>query len=258
MAASTCFQLNPDSVGERGFRSPSSPHSTLISGHRAGGRRQQRSVQDTIATSFGRRGHGAAANSLLANPTREFATCQLDGLRTAPISLRDLPISKRELLGLVLARICRGPGWKVGYDPHQGQPNDGYITDETERLLVESKLIPQYSDDVLASILATYEKVSAYSDSYGAQRVLFLLANAGDGTMVKISDLHDAIGDTSPFDRVIQAGAVSIKDDGTVVVHLYQPYPTATDENTGSGLTQVDFNLRTGDASVLHRGIDWT
>ncbi len=76
--------------------------------------------------------------------------------------------------------------------------------------------------------------------------------------MVKISDLHDAIGDTSPFDRVIQAGAVSIKDDGAVVLHLYQPYPTSTEENTGSGLTQVNFNLHTGDAAVLHRGIDWT
>ena len=173
----------------------------------------------------------------------------------------ELPLSKREVLALVLMAYAAGgvpPTWSAGFDPEAGEPNDGFVSDGTVRLHVESKLVPQFSTDVLRDILATYEKYERLGGAYGSGRVLFILTNAGDGRMVKISSLRDQIADASPFDAVVHGGAVSTKEDGAVVVfHLFQAFPALTLEGRepGAGLTQIDFDLRTGLASVPHAGI---
>jgi hypothetical protein len=90
--------------------------------------------------------------------------------------------------------------------------------------------------------------------------VLFILTNAGDGRLVKISPLREQIADASPFDAVIHGGAVSTREGGAVVVfHLFQAFPALSDERNvrGPGLTQVDFDLRIGVASVPHAGLSF-
>ena len=132
------------------------------------------------------------------------------------------------------------------------------MSNGTARLDIESKLVPQFSSDVLGDILATYRKYERYRHPYGSGRVLFILTNAGDGGMVKISTLRDEIASASPFDAVIHGGAVSVKDGGGVVVfHLFQAFPALGGERDDRGprLTQVDFDLRTGRATVPHAGI---
>jgi hypothetical protein len=157
------------------------------------------------------------------------------------------------------ACIARGGSegaWSVGYDPSSGEPNDGYVSAGDSQLFVESKLVPQFWQAVLEDILQTYRKYERWGEGYGHQRVLVILTNAGDGRTIKISALRDQIKDSSPFDRVLHAGAVSTKEGGAIVIfHIFQAYPTI--EEKSSALAQVELDLRRGVATVPYQSIDW-
>ena len=76
----------------------------------------------------------------------------------------DLRLSKRELLGLIVLAHLRihttgDPGWQVGFDPARSEPNDGFITDGSETVNVEHKVITQMAPEpALERILSTYDR----------------------------------------------------------------------------------------------------
>ncbi|MDA3843127.1 MAG: hypothetical protein PF588_02000 [Candidatus Kapabacteria bacterium] len=163
----------------------------------------------------------------------------------------ELPISKRELFGLlVLARIAnklsKSEDWYVGYDPTASEPNDGFISDATNRIDIEHKLVPQMTpQDVLCAIISTYEKYAAKGDGYGNNRTLIIYANKASKGQARISDLGEKIKESScPFDSVILVAAASIKQDiNTVVIHATEHYPK-------KGMAQVDLNMTDGSSTV--------
>lgn len=64
--------------------------------------------------------------------------------------------------------------------------------------------------------------------------------------MVRISDLRHQISNDCPFDSVLLIHAVTIKENGTVVViHITEHYPK-------NGIAQVDLNLNNGQTNVPH------
>lgn len=64
----------------------------------------------------------------------------------------DLPISKRELFGLIvlahtLNYASKNNDWFVGFDPCASEPNDGLVSNGTKRIDIEHKLIPQMTKE---------------------------------------------------------------------------------------------------------------
>lgn len=175
-----------------------------------------------------------------------------------PIS-ETIGINKRELFGLViLAHLYNGNGvgWKVGYDPNQEQPNDGFITNDEYTIRVEHKVIVEEAkQEVLDEVLSTYRKNAAKGPDYGKDRVLIIQPNKAPahGGMIKISQLAQEIGDQCNFDRVLTLSMVAKKGeaDRTAVMHLVQQYPRIK-----NGIAQVDFDFPTGTADVPHCGIE--
>lgn len=58
----------------------------------------------------------------------------------------DIKLSKRELLGLILishAMNARKGNWHVGYDPDDGDQNDGHVTDGNTKFIIEHKVVAQ-------------------------------------------------------------------------------------------------------------------
>ena len=172
-----------------------------------------------------------------------------------------LPLSKREILALVLLAYARGGAkdpWLVGFDASTPDPNDGYITSDESRMdvVVESKLVTHLvtePKDVVQSILDTYSRFVERGAGYGGDRSLVIHANAGNGRLRRLSDLADHIGDDSPFDRIIHMGA--IRPDGSIW-HLYEAFPGGSD-GPGANMAEVHFDLRTGTGKVTHCGILW-
>lgn len=171
---------------------------------------------------------------------------------------RNIGLSKREIFGLViLAHLCsrNGVEWMVGYDPDQGEPNDGYITNGESFIRVEHKLINEWAkQEVLEEILSTYRINAEQGQNYGSGRVLLIHPNKapahGDGGLIKISDLRDHIHDLAQkigvecnFDRVLTMQQC-VRKGSTGVFHLVQHYPPV------NGIAQVDFDYRTGAADV--------
>lgn len=167
----------------------------------------------------------------------------------------DLKLSKRELFALINLAHMQGEDWFVGYDENDGEPNDGFISDGAQKISVECKLIPQLSqDEVLEAILATYEKYRLKGASYGQNRTLIIHANKGTRGAIKISELRDAIAENCPFDRVLFLSCCTIKSS-VAVMHLTQHFPKITSATIpGAGMSQVDFDLATGEAVVPHVG----
>ena len=152
----------------------------------------------------------------------------------------DMPLSKREILGLVLTAYAAGPEWTVGYDPSFGEPNDGYLADDDFTVVLESKLVPRFvePDAAIRTAIDTYEQNASSGQSYGEGRVLLLSANAGDGRARRVSALADEIEGNSPFEKVLFVAAVA-RDGPHVVFHVVEQYPTQS-------MTQVDFNFAAG------------
>ncbi len=169
----------------------------------------------------------------------------------------DIPLSNRELFALIILAYARnGDGtnqtWNVGYDAAMSQPNDGLITDGNERIHIESKLVAQMDKrEVLDAILGTYAKYQARGSAYGNNRSLVIYGNKATRGLIKVSSLHDEIAVDCPFDRVFLVHAVVNKmAEGKVVMHITQHFPSME-------LTQVDFNIIDGSASVPYANIDW-
>jgi len=163
----------------------------------------------------------------------------------------ELPISKRELFGLViLAHIANylseTNDWFVGSDPKASEPNDGLISNGKNRIDIEHKLVPQMATpEALEAILSTYDKYAKRGKAYGEGRTLIIYGNKSGKGMIKISDLRKRIAESDcPFDNVLFIGAVAHKGD-VIVMHTTEHYP----EN---GIAQVDLNITNGEATVPH------
>ena len=178
---------------------------------------------------------------------------------SSPIS-KDLPICKRELFGLIiLAHACSNSRrlWRVGFDPNDEEPNDGFIAMGKTRLRIEHKVVAQMQkEEVLAAIISIYKKSAEKGADYGSGRILVIQPNKApsNGGLIKISDLTKEIGDYSPFDKVITLGLMSSKN-GMGIFQLIQHYPPLKNESvSGSGITRVDFNYVTGAANIPFEG----
>ena len=178
---------------------------------------------------------------------------------SSPIS-KELPICKRELFGLIiLAHACsnNNGAWRVGFDPNDEEPNDGFIVKGKTQLRIEHKVVAQMQkEEVLEAIISVYKENAKKGDDYGKDRILVIQPNKAPthGGLIKISDLTKEIGDHSPFDKVITVGLVSSKN-GIGIFHLIQHYPPLQKKSvSGSGITQVDFDYATGAANILHEG----
>jgi len=165
---------------------------------------------------------------------------------------KDMPMSKRELFGLILLahirnHLSKSKDWIVGYDSNASEPNDGLVSNGTERIDIEHKLIHQMTNQAaLDAILSTYEKYSQKGEAYGSGRELIIFANKATKGVVKISSLRDQIKNECPFDRVLLIHAVAMRENNTVaIIHVTEHYP-------GKGIAQVDLNLLSGKASVPH------
>lgn len=177
-----------------------------------------------------------------------------------PIS-DSLLLSKRELFSLIiLAQACNShsPSWRVGYDPNDPEPNDGFIVKGEKRVQFEHKTVAQMQkEDVLSAIISVYERNANKGMGYGDGRVLVIQPNKnpahGPGGLVKISDLTNAIGKKCPFDKVILITMVTEKN-GEGIFHLTQHYPKLASRKNRSNITQVNFNFLSGLATVPHVG----
>ncbi len=161
----------------------------------------------------------------------------------------EIPLSKRELLGLILLAHVRnyennGAQWYVGYEAEASEPNDGFISDGSTKLQVEHKVVPQMSPmSPLDGILATYDKYSKKGAAYGENRVLLIHVNKSDKGLIKISTLRDQIQERGgcPFEGVFLIGCV--RAGANPIFHLTEHFPE-------QGLAQVDLSEATGEATV--------
>lgn len=187
-----------------------------------------------------------------------------------PVS-QEIGLSKRELFALiVLAQLHNGytgpgGGWRVGYDPDQGEPNDGYITNGALTIRFEHKVIVEEAkEEVLDEILSTYGKHAKLGPNYGKDRVLVIQPNKAPahGGLIKISDLTNHISDLAQqigvacnFDRVLTLVQVALTGDKnrTSVMHLIQHHPPSQSDR--APIAQVDFDFPTGAAIVRHCAI---
>lgn len=171
-------------------------------------------------------------------------------------------LSKRELLGLILIahalRKQTGTVWLVGYDPDDGQQNDGYVADGKNKRIVEHKVVAQMDDrEALDAIKSTYTKyVYKGGAQYGKDRILIIQPNksTSHGGLIRISELRDLIANESPFNQVLTMTVTAIYDD-RFVWHLIQHYPE--NPQGKSGMTQIDLYWQTGAGCVLTEGITW-
>ena len=157
-----------------------------------------------------------------------------------------LPLSNRELFGAILLALiytdATGASWDVGYDPHQSEPNDGFVSDGTNVIRLEHKCVHEKStEDVLAAIIHRYKKAEAKGEDYGKDRTLVIHPNKATNGMIRISDLTQAIEESCAFDRVYSLGAVSERPNHTYVFHLSQHYPRPAGVKA-----QIDFRFGDG------------
>ncbi|WP_420597784.1 hypothetical protein [Neptuniibacter sp.] len=172
----------------------------------------------------------------------------------------EIDLSKRELLGLILiAHALRDhfkTKWIVGYDPDDGEPNDGFVTDTKSKHIIEHKVVAQMDPrEVLDAIKSTYTKYSDKGAEYGKGRTLFIHANKSSdhGGLVKISELRELIDGESPFDQVYTVGLVAARK-GKLIFHIIKHYPVVP---SGTAITQIDLYLNTGAALVQTNGMHW-
>lgn len=169
----------------------------------------------------------------------------------------EVPLSNRELFALIILAYARSGTnsekvWNVGFDSNASEPNDGFIHDGNQRIDVESKLVAQMErKDVLDAILSTYQKYKKRGKAYGKNRSLVIFGNKPTRGLIKVSSLHDLIEEDCPFDQVLLMHACTIKvKEAQAIMHITQHYPAME-------LTQVDFNIVDGTASVPSSRINW-
>ncbi len=175
-------------------------------------------------------------------------------------------LKMRELFALViLAHIYNKDccSWVVGYDPDQGEPNDGLITDGDRVIRIEHKVIvDQNPGEVLDEILETYRRHSPDKKgaNYGKDRTLIIQPNKepSHGGLVKISDLTneiaDTVGQTCSFDRVLTLNQFARATNGGEVrpMAITQHHPKID----GTSMAQVQFHTPSGGGDCIHCEID--
>ncbi len=170
---------------------------------------------------------------------------------------QDIKLSKRELLGLIILAhtINEGSGeWLVGYDPADGEQNDGHITNGDKKHIIEHKIIVERDTrEVLEAIKKTYTKFDY--EQYGKDRTMLIHADkaAEHGGMVRISELKELIANESPFDRVFLVSVPTPHDNEKIIFHLSQHFPVSET----SGLSELYLYFKTGKGEVSHQDIDW-
>lgn len=165
-----------------------------------------------------------------------------------PISDK-LPINKRELFGLIILahiqnHLCKSKDWYVGYDSSASEPNDGLVSNDKERIDIEHKLVPQFTDQkAVEAILSTYAKYAIKGPCYGRNRTLIIFPNVETKHLVRISSLRDQIKNDCPFDRVLLMHSATKENNTTIIIHVSEHYPDF-------GLAEVNLNRIDGEASV--------
>lgn len=168
---------------------------------------------------------------------------------------KEFPLSKRELFGLIILahlfnHFSKTNNWYVGYNRDTPEPNDGFISDENKEILVEHKLIPQMNkEEVLNAILSTYHKYEkkGHDYGYGNGRTLIIYANKASRGLVRVSELHNQIDDTCPFDNVLLINTITINGT-TLVIHITEQYPKL-------GIAEVNLNIINGKANVPYSNL---
>lgn len=169
----------------------------------------------------------------------------------------DLPLSKRELFGLILLAILRGDegsNWVVGYDD-EVEPNDGFIAYRDQKLFIEHTIVPQIAKgDPVDSIIDAFMKKNSQGFVYGSDRILIVHSNQNSYGAVPVSDLKDVIDEFGTvFDKVFLICCVDFKArEAVAVMQIYQ-----CDSSKSNGVSQVDFELRTGSGTVRSNKSNW-
>lgn len=171
----------------------------------------------------------------------------------------ELPISHRELVGLIVLAHAMGPGAVVGFDPQQSEPNDGFVQLADRRICAEHKIVSvRDRREALDAIVGTYAKYARNGPAYGRGRTLLIHPNkeASHGGSVRISELRTEIGESCPFDRTFTVHVIR-QESRRVLFHLIQhfPWPPELGTSGGGGITDVTIDTATGIANVAHRGI---
>ncbi|MES9962203.1 MAG: hypothetical protein ABW116_01565 [Candidatus Sedimenticola sp. 20ELBAFRAG] len=159
----------------------------------------------------------------------------------------ELPVSARELLGMILLayrnnHLDRSRSWTVGYDPDASEPNDGFVSNDQQRIDLEHKLIAYQDErDIIEGIIGTYDRYAANGLAYGQHRTLIIHANKQSPHLERISDLHQHIREGCPFDRVLLISLIAeIENDDICHFQISEHFPELHNR-------QVDLSLRTGE-----------
>jgi hypothetical protein len=164
----------------------------------------------------------------------------------------NIGLSNRELFGLIILthiinNTSGNSNWNIGFDKNQPEPNDGFITDGRKSIFFEHKLVTQMTnDEVLAAILATYNKYSSKGPQYGSNLTLIIYCNKTTKNAIRISDLKTEIEKGQcPFDSVLFMGAVPSDTIKTKpIIHTHEYYPE-------TGFASVTFSVVNGTAHVV-------
>ena len=138
-------------------------------------------------------------------------------------------LSKRELLGLILYsyRLDDSGSIYVCWDSEDPEPNDGYLhLPSGEDLHCEHKVITQFdSREILDAITESYERYEGFGQAYGSGVHLILHSNQESVGLVKVSALHDAVGDKSYFDKVLMASVNGFEKNDVIRFALDEHFP---------------------------------
>jgi hypothetical protein len=119
-------------------------------------------------------------------------------------------VTRRELLALILYsyHLDRSGGSNICWNSNDPEPNDGYIAMTNGQVIrCEHKVVSQFAtDEVMKTVIETYDKYAKRGKAYGSNRHLIIHANKASTGLARISKLADHIGKESPFDKVMMIG----------------------------------------------------
>lgn len=142
---------------------------------------------------------------------------------------RTVGLSKRELLGLILYsyRLDEGGTIPVCWNREDPEPNDGFLSlPENVIIRCEHKIIPQLNTtEILDSMTETYERYAALGAGYGSDIHLIIHINRQTIGLVRVSSLHDAIGNDCYFEKVLLASVNGFEGEDIIRFGLGEHYP---------------------------------
>jgi hypothetical protein len=167
----------------------------------------------------------------------------------------DFSISNRELLSLIVLsklanHISKTDDWMAGYDPYQGEPNDGLVTNNKVIIKIESKYIPEiYSDDALKDVVKEYNENNNKGSNYGNGYNLVIFCNKQE--LIELTPLKEAIANSvCNFDSVLFIYPVVVDyTKFTFIIHVHEYYPA-------KGFASVEINVNSGDMVVKYSNLE--